>query len=70
MIRSRSTSGKMPPALGEARAVDLLHDEEVGPVRLAEVVEPHDVLVEQAGEDLRLEPDLLADFVAAAPSGP
>src|SRR5262249_60345657 len=55
-----------PPAAGEARAVALLHDEEGAALRLAEVVEPHDVVVDQAGEDLRLQADPPADLLAGA----
>ena len=54
-----------PPALQVARAVDFLHDEVEGAVRFAKVVHPHDVFVEQAGEDLGFEADLLTEIVAA-----
>src|SRR5262249_5871576 len=54
----------LPPAM-EARAVDLLHDEVVQPVGLAEVVDPDDVLVDEPREDLGLEPESAAERLAA-----
>ncbi len=56
---------QVPPTIREARPVHLLHDQEVIPFRLTEVVQPHDLVVNQPGEDLRLEADL-AGFLPAA----
>ncbi len=52
-------------AIREARPVHLLHDQEVTPFRLAEVVQPHDPVVNQPGEDLGLEADLLGFLLGA-----
>ena len=54
---------QMLPTLLVARPVHLLHDEVVDPVRFPEVVEPDDVVVNQARQDLRLEADLPADLL-------
>ena len=45
---------QISPTIREARPVHLLHDQKETPFRLTEVVQPHDLVVNQPREDLGL----------------
>jgi hypothetical protein len=53
------------PTIREALPDHLLHHQEILPFRLTEVVQPHDFVVNQPGEDLGLKADLSGFFLRA-----